>query len=406
MAISAAVCGIAGSAAAQGVVVDEEAVSVTEFTCDNTNRYYSDWRDNWFIQIGAGINQPMVERGIGVSSPGHNVDRHRMTATYNFGFGHWFSPYLAFRVNALGGALHWDCPTVEQPTNGWSRAKHVNVNFDLMWDMLNSICGPDADRVFSIVPYVGVGGDVMWDYRDAFGNRPAAESAGLHRKNNWTLPVSAGVQFKLRLCKYVDFFAEMRANFYGDNWNLVANAEPIEANVSCYGGFSFNIGGRQFGKYNECDYMAQVASLNNEVNNLRAEVLNSAQVIAGLESQLPCPKVEAPKNTDGAPLLSTVRFTIDSDVITPEEEVNVYNMAEYLKANPGKKVTVLGYADKDTGTSEYNLELSKRRAEKVADQLVNKYGISKDRISVKYDGSNVQPYDVNDWNRIVIFTQD
>ncbi len=152
--------------------------------------------------------------------------------------------------------------------------------------------------------------------------------------------------------------------------------------------------------------MSQLAELNNEVNNLRAENLASAQTIAALESQLPCPEPVVQKDCANAPLMTTVRFTINSDKIMPTEEVNVYNMAEWLKANPDQKVVVVGYADKDTGTSDYNMGLSKRRADAVADQLINKYGISADRLIVKYDGSNVQPYNTNDWNRIVIFTQE
>ena len=66
-------------------------------------------------------------------------------------------------------------------------------------------------------------------------------------------------------------------------------------------------------------------------------------------------------------MMSTVRFTINSAKISNEEMVNVYNTAEYLKANPDVKVLIKGYADKDTGTAAQ------------------------------------QPYDVNNWNRIVIF---
>ena len=66
---------------------------------------------------------------------------------------------------------------------------------------------------------------------------------------------------------------------------------------------------------------------------------------------------------------------------------------------------VVGYADKDTGTADYNLQLSEKRANAVADALVNTYGIDRSRLTVKYDGSDVQPYSTNDWNRIVIFTQ-
>ena len=216
--------------------------------------------------------------------------------------------------------------------------------------------------------------------------------------------MSAGVQFRFRLCKYVDFFAEARASFYGDNWNGCSYGRPIEANVACVGGLNINFGGRTWDSYNECASMTSIAQLNNEVNNLRAENMAAAQTIASLESQLPCPEVTQPDCPD-SDLLTTVRFKINSDVITPEEEVNVYNMAQWLKANPDEKIVIAGYADRDTGSSEYNMALSKKRADAVAKALVEKYGIDASRLVVKYDGSNVQPYDTNNWNRIVIFTQ-
>lgn len=402
---------LAGSQTASAQEVVEETVSVTEFSCDNTTHYFSNWRNNWFIQIGAGINQPMVERGVGAHAGGHDVDKRRMTAVYNFGFGRWMSPYLGFRINALGGAIHWDNPTAAQPTNGWARGKHVNLNAELMWDMFNSIGGVNDNRVFSIIPFVGLGGDYTWHIYDRHDN-PAAGSAiggegkkGIKTKT-WTLPVSAGLQFRFRLCEYVDFFAEARATFYGDNWNNSSYGKPIEANVAAIGGFNFNIGGRGWGKFNECDYVSQVAALNNEVNALRGQLVAADQTIAGLESQLPCPEAAPQRDCVNAPLMTTVRFTIDSSEITPQEEVNVYNMAEWLKANPKEKVIVCGYADKDTGTSEYNMALSERRANAVADELVNKYGIDRSRLTIKYDGSDIQPYpSENDWNRIVIFTQ-
>ncbi len=403
---------VSPEAKAQDVVYSDEAVSVTEFTCDPATKYSTNWRDNWFIQIGAGINQPFVERSFTGVNPGHAVDRKRMTVTYNFGVGRWFSPYLGFRFNALGGALHWNSPTPAYPNDGWSRGKHVNLNAELMWDMFNTFGGVNPDRVFSIIPYVGLGGDYVWDIRDSHGNIPAAcnvyKGNGKEKRNSsWTLPVSAGLQFRFRLCKYVDFFAEARASFYGDNWNNVVFGDPIEANVSVYGGFNFNIGGRTFKGYNECASLSEIASLNNQVNNLRSELLDASQKIVSLESQLPCPTNTAAAVVKDCPtsLMTTVRFAINSAVITPEEEVNVYNMAEWMKKNPEEKVLITGYADQDTGTAEYNLELSKKRAEAVYNKMVNEYGVSPERLTVKYDGSETQPYDENNWNRIVIFSQ-
>lgn len=78
-------------------------------------------------------------------------------------------------------------------------------------------------------------------------------------------------------------------------------------------------------------------------------------------------------------------------------------MAEYLKANPGTNVTIVGYADKDTGTAKYNKQLSQKRADAVYNVLTKTYGIDKSRLSTEAEGSSEQPYKTNDWNRIVIF---
>lgn len=400
---------MAGGQAANAQEVVEETVSVTEYTCDNTTHRFANWRNNWFIQLGAGINQPFVEQGEGNLSNLHTVDKTKMTAVYNFGFGRWMSPYLGFRINAIGGALHWDNPTKAEPNNGWTKAKHVNVNFELMWDMFNSIGGVNENRVFSIIPFVGLGGDYTWRVHDKNGNFAAGTNVvgdkGM-KDESWTLPVTAGLQFRFRLCKYVDFFAEARATFYGDNWNLCAYGDPIDANVQAIGGFNINIGGRGWGKFNECDYVSQLAALNTQVNSLRGQLAAADQEINSLESQLPCPEATVQKDCVNAPLMATVRFNLDSSEILPTEAVNIYNMAEWLKANPKENIVIVGYADRDTGTSEYNMALSERRANTVADALVNQYGIDRSRLTIKYDGSDVQPYpSENDWNRIVIFTQ-
>ena len=83
--------------------------------------------------------------------------------------------------------------------------------------------------------------------------------------------------------------------------------------------------------------------------------------------------------------------------------VNVFNVAEYLKANPELSVAIVGYADKNTGTAAYNKTLSEKRAQAVFNALTKNYGINPDRLSVSGEGSSVQPYNTNNWNRIVIF---
>ena len=380
------------SAKAQdAVVVDEDSVTVGEAVNCKT-QYSVNRNDNWFIQLGAGIDVPMVENRL----VDGKAKRH-ITATYNLGAGRWFSPYIGFRFSAYYGAMHWD-------NDVYSKAKYANLNFDFMWDMCNSLGGVNASRPVSVIPFVGIGGTYTWDYSGNESN--ILRKNGEYRKTSWTLPVSAGLQLRFRLCRYVDFFAECRATFYGDNFNNYAFDKPIDINIQTTGGFSFNLGGVNYQAYNACKDMAYINSLNNQVNALRGDLAATATALAAAEAQLPCPTVEqpdCPEVVNAAPMMSTVRFTINSARISNEEMVNVYNTAEYLKANPSVNVLIKGYADKDTGTSAYNKTLSVKRAQAVYDALTKTYGIDKSRLAIEGEGSAEQPYDVNNWNRIVIF---
>ena len=379
-----AVAFFCNNANAEEVVVDENLANV-----ECKDYAANSWRQNWFLQLGAGMNAPFVENYLS-----NGEEKHHITLALNAGFGHWFSPYLAVRFSALGGALHWD-------NNDFSKAKYANLNMDLMWDMFNSIGGINTKRVFTIVPFVGIGGTYVWDIKSAGSNIYGDNGV---KDRTWALPVSAGLQFRFRLCKYVDFFLEGRAQFYGDNFNGCAYGDPIDVNLTAIGGLTFNFGGRHFDTVNPCNYLDYINKLNGQVNALRGELASTAAALAACEAQLPCPEVkqvECPENPSA--MLSAVRFSLNSSKIAKREMVNVYNVAEWMKANKDAKVSINGYADKKTGTSAYNEKLSERRAKAVYDKLVE-YGVDADRLSINAHGDSVQPYaDQNDWNRIVLF---
>lgn len=374
------------------VVVDETVITTTNVECKN--HYTSSWRDNWFIQLGAGAHSPFVE-----SSRINSDSKTYITATYNLGFGHWFSPYFGFRFTGFYQANHWNGRDV------FSKSKNANLNLELMWDLINSAHGVNNNRVFSLIPFIGVGGAFSWDYKGENGDVTHRNHI---KRNVWSLPVSTGIQFRFRLCKYVDFFAEGRFMFYTDEWNREVVDKPIDIDAMAIGGFNINIGGREYASYNPCEYLDYINSLNGQVNDLRGALATTAAALAAAEAQLPCPEVAPAQpvcKAQATPLLSAVRFKINSAKVSKEEMVNVYNVAQWMKANPNVNVVIRGYADKDTGTSTYNMQLSERRAQSVYDILVNEYGIDKSRLQTQQFGSDEQPYPVNNWNRIVIFAE-
>lgn len=99
-----------------------------------------------------------------------------------------------------------------------------------------------------------------------------------------------------------------------------------------------------------------------------------------------------------------VHFKLNSDRITPDEYEHVEDIAAMMQQNPDIELTITGYADKGTGTPVWNHAMSERRATAVAEELEYTFGIDPDRLTVEFDGSDIQPYDINSMNRAVIFT--
>ena len=381
-------------ASAQETVTIEETL-ITEVSTDCDIKYSTSWRDNWFIQLGAGMQIPFTEYSLTDDS-----GKRLSSAVYNMGFGHWFSPYLGFRISGMYGKMRYDF--IQR-----NKAQMATANADLMWDMMSSVAGVKPNRVFSIIPFVGVGGTYTWDFTGISGNDLRRYDSRV-RKSQWTLPVSVGMQMRIRLCKYVDFFTETRVQFYGDNFNNYVQGYPIEANVTAIGGLSFNIGARNFQAYDPCNDLEHISSLNSQINDLRTQLVLTNAALDEANSQLPCPEVtETITETIfevNTPMLATVRFAINSDKISKEEMVNVYNIAKWMNNNPSAPITIKGYADKNTGSTAYNQDLSMRRAQAVKAALES-YGVNTEKLTIEAFGSSEQPYDENNWNRIVIFSQ-
>ena len=79
-----------------------------------------------------------------------------------------------------------------------------------------------------------------------------------------------------------------------------------------------------------------------------------------------------------------IYFDPNSTKVKPEYYVEIEKLAKYLKEHPDVKVEIQGHTDKTPRSNyEYNMRLSQKRAEAVKRILVEKFGISPDRIIAK-----------------------
>ncbi len=92
-----------------------------------------------------------------------------------------------------------------------------------------------------------------------------------------------------------------------------------------------------------------------------------------------------------------VFFDLDSDEIKPDAFEYLDKLAEVLIAHPEWKLRLTGHADA-TGPEDYNIELSKRRAEVVLFYLLNR-GVPRHQIMAEYYGES-RPIAPNDNPRL------
>lgn len=172
-----------------------------------------------------------------------------------------------------------------------------------------------------------------------------------------------------------------------------------QASLDLQVGFTYRFmntnGTRHFKIFDKKYTQAEYDALNAEINNLRAQ---TPQVVEKIVERQVVQTVSVSDPT----IRNVVGFTINSDKITGPFYSNLANVAELIKSND-QKVLITGYADKNTGTAEYNKDLAERRAEAVKNVLVNEFGIDPTRLVTKAVGSDEQIYQENDWNRTVTF---
>lgn len=98
--------------------------------------------------------------------------------------------------------------------------------------------------------------------------------------------------------------------------------------------------------------------------------------------------------TEGKLVTYGIYFDVNKDVVKPESYGTLKDIAKVLTENPDVRVKIIGHTDGD-GADASNLDLSKRRAASVKNELVKNFGITESRIETDGMGES-QPVAPND----------
>ena len=107
-----------------------------------------------------------------------------------------------------------------------------------------------------------------------------------------------------------------------------------------------------------------------------------------------------PIQKDEIVILNNIYFEFDSYELSGKSENEINKIADFLIQNPNVKIEIGGYTD-EVGSSDYNKELSRKRAYAVYDKLIQKNGVDKSKINVVGYGAKKLPS--GEFKKTVIF---
>ena len=373
--------------ASTNVMAQETKSEKLRWKGHETNKFW----DNWEISAGFGssyldVNTKVQDGG----DPGKFFDRNSWNA--NFAVTKWFVPIVGMRLQLDGGQYQNYSNNPSVYGGDLFQTPYVFVHGDVLVNLSNWIGGYREDRVYYAIPYVGFGYTAMTWTKDSI------------KSYDGEFATTVGLLNKFRVCKQLDIQLDLRT------WVLPEEGlakEIREGNNGVYActfsasvGVAYRFNKRDWNRaYTQSDidgYIAVVDDLNNKLNDANNKLGDANNKINDLDGENDNlrKELEECKNAkvveEVAPE-TVVFFNIDKSNLTGYTKATLESYIALVK-DTNAKLTVTGYADKETGNPTWNERLSKERAENVKAFLVEN-GVAEDRITVEWKGDTVKAFE-------------
>ena len=131
-----------------------------------------------------------------------------------------------------------------------------------------------------------------------------------------------------------------------------------------------------------------------KMDRLRFET--GAAMVSNIRIAVGNPDMRSKLLTEGKLVSYGIYFDVNKDVVKPESTGTLKGIAAVLTENPDVRIKIVGHTDSD-GADAANLDLSKRRAAAVKNELVSSFAIDASRIETDGmgEGAPVAPNDVS-----------
>lgn len=355
-----------------------------------TNRFF----DNIFIGVAGGVN---IYHG---ENDSYGSFGKRLAPALDINVGKWITPSVGLRLGYSGiNAQGWTSGQTiyaKGLVDGNIYKEKFGVSYlhgDVMWNFSNAVSGYKETRTWNFVPFLGAG------WARSYGN-------GAHSNE---FAVSVGLLNNIRLCSLLDLTLEARHMFVNQRFDGVARGSRGEGMTSVTMGLTFKLNRRGFKRVQDpvdvMSYLNLIESLEADKDNLKGKNKTLADENEVLRNRKPETVTVAGKSTV-SPTPVALFFQIGKATLDKKELTNLdFYVKNALDADKNKIFTIYGGADSATGTKEFNQKLSEKRMKYVYDILVNKYGISKNRLKTVAEGDTNNRFPEPELNRTVIIME-
>ena len=351
-----------------------------------TNSFWS----NWFVQANGTYTAFYSNEEKPADYSKSPFKHFRRSFGLSVAIGKWFTPGIGLRTKLNGfwgkSVLGFEGDEhVGKITPGkfvgesyCNAVKYFNLQEQALLNLSNMICGYNPDRVWNFIPYAGAGVVRNCSY------------------NTWELAASAGILNTWKLTDRLKLNFDINYNLCGDDfegedsktWGGHENSSHdrwFTAEVGLTFALGKTIG---WNKVPDVDALkalnqAQLDALNAQLNDANNEIGRLRNMLDNMSE----PQTTVIDNTVKEFITTPVSvfFNLDkTEIAVLKDLVNVRALAKFAKEN-NRSILVTGYADSATGSVKHNQWLSEKRAERVANELIN-MGIDPSKITTAAKG--------------------
>lgn len=364
---------------------------------ENNSRIKAFLTGNTTLEGGIGT-QILFSRDAGVL----DMDQ-RLTPVSSLAAGKWMSPlwgiqmkFNGFRMNGFTvpqAGMPFDPVTdyvTVRPDGSYRHyLKYFSTSLGLKVSLLTLVKGYNENRVWDIIPAFDAGYVRMLSYKGS----PAG---------NYISP-GFSVTGKYRVNSKFDIQLEARTMLLPDKFDGRVTGKGCENNLALTLGVAYRLGKEQFRMKKKEIVDDHVLNVAPGLNQAVPDTVFIEQQVAADTVYVEVPVSKTPLPADPF-IVASFLFSADGTSPKPQQELQCYAIADYLKRNPEHRIRLDAYSDEETGSESYNAMLATARARNVKSLLVSQYHIDESKLIENAIGIKSRPFDKRVLNRVVLAT--